>query len=929
MLAPYAITFLEEWGEDTLLVGTKENGLFRFFPRSGELEAFAPSLSGFLGKKGIQTGILLPPERSIGNAALALGTITGGVLLLDEKGELIQQVDQGNGLENDLIWDLHYDPRQGVLWVATNKGISRLDIGSRITVVPEGEGFSGRVLDLHRKAGEDEKVNPLFIATTQASYLLDQELGTPGPAPRFQEVQGTQGQCLDLLGVEGEGLLLAKEELYSVRKDGEGRWSARVEDDRYFYNMAAFPDGERFAAVRERPGLVLFEMDDGRVKEFARPMEDPIGVNSIACYETPGTDRDLIWMGSGQGVLYRVIPSADTVQGKEAWKSARVLRSDSSDGLPSGPLRVFEWKGSPLIGTLDGLYAPSSSDITDEELSFEPHELQGEVLPHDVRDILLFRSFSEGSFWVQGTGMLQRCTHREDGWHLDSLPFIRKDIGNVRAVLEDPYEDGVAWIGHDKGLARYDPSLEVKEDPEFPCLVRRVYGITGQGRGEKKRDSLLYKGSKKVASREKAIPFRRNELSFEFAAPYYQDEEGIDFRYKLEGYDENWSEWEFSVRKEYTNLHEGDYTFRVQARNLHLKRSSIGEYEFTVSPPWYRSWTAYASYGAGSIAFIFLLLRMNGRRLRAKKERLERIVEERTQEIREKKERIEEAHRDITAGLDYAQRIQEALLGSEKCIQGQFSDHFILFKPRSKVSGDFYWVREHKGHIYIAAVDCTGHGVPAAFMSILGISFLNEIMNTDELLTPGTILSRLNDRLIQELSQPEDRPMDGMDAALIRIPSFHEKGSLEARFAGANDPVYLLRKGVAGNDLKEIAGPNAPILHRSGRIKTFRYSPDGLELRGDRQQVGSADPRVREFTDIPLRLEPGDQLYLFSDGYADQFGGPKGKKFRFGPFKELLASLYERPMKEQKEALDRHFEEWKNEGDQEQIDDVLVMGIKI
>ncbi len=262
--------------------------------------------------------------------------------------------------------------------------------------------------------------------------------------------------------------------------------------------------------------------------------------------------------------------------------------------------------------------------------------------------------------------------------------------------------------------------------------------------------------------------------------------------------------------------------------------------------------------------------------------------------LKSKNEVIEEKNKEITDSINYAQRIQQALLQTEESITKSFPPHFILFKPKDIVSGDFYWALEKDNYLYISVADCTGHGVPGAFMSMLGIAFLNEINQTSEILSPATILDELRGRIIRELNQTdnEDGSKDGMDMSILRI----EKGTRKLEWAGANNPMYI----VNGEEVNEILP--------------------------DRQPV-SYSRLAKPFTNHQIELESSAMLYLFSDGFADQFGGKKGKKFKYKPYQKLLKSLQYKPTENQKDELNTAFNEWK--GDFEQIDDVCVLGLKM
>ncbi|MFH2094568.1 MAG: tetratricopeptide repeat protein [Bacteroidota bacterium] len=259
---------------------------------------------------------------------------------------------------------------------------------------------------------------------------------------------------------------------------------------------------------------------------------------------------------------------------------------------------------------------------------------------------------------------------------------------------------------------------------------------------------------------------------------------------------------------------------------------------------------------------------------------------------------ILEQKQDITDSIEYAYRIQSAIFPDPDDIRLILKDFFIFYRPRDIVSGDFYWINKKGKKIIIIAADCTGHGVPGAFMSMLGIAFLNEIVNKENITSPEAILNRLRENIIIALKQhgktAEQR--DGMDVAAIAIDTAGNR----LEFCGANNPLYLIK-----ND-------------------------DLLEIKGDKMPV-SVYYKMIPFAVQEIEILTGDIIYLFSDGFPDQFGGPQGKKFKYKPFKDLLRNISSEPMFEQKRILEYTFGRWmKSESYQyEQIDDVLVMGIKI
>lgn len=282
---------------------------------------------------------------------------------------------------------------------------------------------------------------------------------------------------------------------------------------------------------------------------------------------------------------------------------------------------------------------------------------------------------------------------------------------------------------------------------------------------------------------------------------------------------------------------------------------------------------------------------------------LEQKVEERTaevvrqkQEIEMQKLKIEVLFNHVTDSIKYAKRIQEAILPPDHLIRSLLPQSFVFYKPKDIVSGDFYWVEKINNKIFFAAVDCTGHGVPGAFMSIVGHNQLKQVISGLSEPRPAMVLDELSRGVSESLHQNYDgsTAKDGMDLSLCSID--FQKQELE--FAGAFNPLYLIRD----KELQEVKANKFPIGIFLGR-------------------------EARNFTNHKIGLQKGDMLYIFSDGYADQFGGPKGKKFMANQFRNLLLDIHLLPMEQQKEALDRTLEGWR--GAEEQVDDILVIGVRI
>ncbi|PIP54069.1 MAG: hypothetical protein COX07_07355 [Bacteroidetes bacterium CG23_combo_of_CG06-09_8_20_14_all_32_9] len=311
------------------------------------------------------------------------------------------------------------------------------------------------------------------------------------------------------------------------------------------------------------------------------------------------------------------------------------------------------------------------------------------------------------------------------------------------------------------------------------------------------------------------------------------------------------------------------------------------------------------------------------------------VIQKQKEIVVQKNKIIERRNKDITDSITYAKRIQEAILTSSEYCKQILPQHFILFKPKDIVSGDFYWAyASHNNNAIWTVADCTGHGVPGAFMSMIGSSLLNEIIIEKGITSANEILNELKSHIIKALGQTgaTGETRDGMDASLC---IWHKDTNI-LEFAGAYNPLYIVRS--VGNSPLTKGGAAACGLqgdlssHSASRYELF-------EIKADRQPVGYHPGKEDSpFTKQEIQLQTGDTVYLFSDGYADQFGGEKNKKFTYKKFKDLLVetcpgmsqqgmSLQIKTMEEQKQILDETITKWR--GEQEQVDDICVIGVRI
>jgi ligand-binding sensor domain-containing protein/serine phosphatase RsbU (regulator of sigma subunit) len=468
---------------------------------------------------------------------------------------------------------------------------------------------------------------------------------------------------------------------------------------------------------------------------------------------------------------------------------------------------------------------------------------------------------------------------------------------NQNAFFKDA--DGKLWFGTIEGITIYDPRKE---------LVNRIEPqtqITGIRLFLEKTDFNKYSDSlKDNLPVNLKLPYDKNHITFDFVGVSQTITEKVKYQFILQGFDGNWLPEGKGTSTTYSNLPPGKYTFMLKAcNNDGLWNKKPVTFSFEIIPPFWKQPWFYVTIILLFAFSIFAYVKTRERNLQRSRKRLKEEVANRTKELLEEKEKLQVAYseidlknRDITDSIHYAKRIQEAILPSDFAFKQALPDSFVFYKPKDIVSGDFYWLEKWGPQILVAAVDCTGHGVPGAFMSIVAHNLLTQTVNVLGLSKPALILNETNSQLSKKLNQDPDSATvrDGMDISICAIN--YKKLTIE--FAGANNPIWVIRN----NEIIEVSGDKFPVGAFIGE-------------------------ELQRFTHHEWEIQKDDCIYLFTDGYLDQFGGPKGKKFKNKQFQSLLLEIHQKPMTDQKEILEKRIEEW--QGDLEQIDDMLVIGIRI
>lgn len=933
-----------------LYLGLSNNCIYRF--NGKDLSPFVIKDQAYLDASYLNGGIVVDKSR------IALATLLGGCVVVDSKnGETLALVNYRAGLPDDEVYSLGVDHYSG-LWLAHGMGISRIDFSIPVTSYEHYSGLSGNVLSVV------DFQNHLYVGTSEGLYLLDEVKGykevevnvKERVARRQEKVTESESKADEATVNEHE----KKRKSFFSRLFDKISGSKAAEEKTEVLTNKKQAQSSREYMIRKRKVLTLQSVGyayrkianlEGKCRQLVAFNNELLVVSSRGIYSVTGDkakaiisgtytlfalpsgfNKDLVWIGTEKGLVEiakndgswtttTIFPTENDLPVSVAELSAKelLLTTESTvikltlNGASVANSAVVSAKGgafdSPVARTIMGrpmiitanrvyLYDKNSNTLSDDSLQFASSDIK--VL------------FTQGKVtWLKLKGEW-KCYSPRGPIENPNLPFL---------ALFDKINDIFLTTGNTLYLVNgYNEILRIV-NPEkpidsvgFSLLVKKVKDGNGDLLNLDNID----------------LNYSNNALRITIAAPSFMKEKSAEFQYQIEGMMNHWSEWSRTPVLEFPFFPSGHYKLKIRARDVLGHQSKEYDLSFRVRPPFWKSiW--FISLSTILLLFVLVIfIRVRERNLIRDKIVLEQKVRMRTQtieeqrlemenqrdalaqqneEIMQQKEEIEtqrdeiENQRDqivkqnenITKSIEYAKRIQTAAMPSKEVVEAILPEHFILFKPRDIVSGDFYWTVDHNGKTIVAVADCTGHGVPGAFMSMLGLSFLSEIVNTVGDLHPATILNELRTFIKYTLSQEgsESESKDGMDIALCVID--HDSGQLE--FAGAYNPIYIIRNGVIE------------------------------EIKGDKMPVGIHPGEKASFTNNVIPLEGITAFYLFSDGFADQFGGSEGRKFKSKNFRELIAKNHALPMSEQRLVLDAAFSKW--QGYNDQVDDVLVVGVRI
>jgi serine phosphatase RsbU (regulator of sigma subunit) len=868
---------------------------------------------GYLRQNILYEGLL------ISDSLYAFSTLDGGALVVEKKsGKVRHAINYINGLPDDEVFALGVDDNHG-LWLSHQYGLTRADLKLPVSNFSIYPGLKGNLISsiCHN--------NELYVATSEGVYYLkevknytevevlvnsevssgkpsqtvirnmpvqsqikepqktrksifsqifgkksvsqvpqvdqDQQrpLITPPeiklPEPKhfkkiagrlksinyiFKKIDGINEKCKQLVNAGNEILASTNKGLFVISQ----HIAKPVVNNRYINQISAQSEGNKYYVATSDGYLYITPDQNGRWKVLY-----PDKTFNHSIYSIVATDANTIWAGSDD-IAFRIsfingIPS----ENPETYS----IKSDFPQRY------IIDYVNDTLF-----LFTLSKVCYYDRSLdSFK--EYKKEFIRNGPRMEFVFTQPEIP--WIK----------TEDEWinisSAGSIDYndkaLLKIFGNLNSIYTD--KDNLWVVSGDNMLFRIVRNRIPSNKPDIGLFLRSI--SDAKGTFLKLSDIVFGSGD--------------NTVYFDVVAPGYLKQNSAQYQYIVDKLMPEWTKWSYSSTISMM-IKPGKYTLQVKAKDIWGNISEPKKVGFTIEAPFTQTTFFYILVLGGILIVIIGVVRFRERQLKKDKRVLETRVKERTAKIEEQKQ-------EITSSIEYASRIQMAMLPEDYHFRNSFSDYFIIFNPRDIVSGDFYWIDEDERHIYFTVADCTGHGVPGAFMSTLGISTLDEIITNNINLKANTVLNLLREKIKTSLHQTgkQGEATDGMDLAFCIL----HKNRKTLEFSGAYNSLFIFQDG------------------------QFR------EYRADRMPIGIYYGEKETFTNYEINIQKGDTIYIFSDGFADQFGGPTGSKYMKYNLKKLLSEIYDKPMTEQRTILENEFEKWK--GSNYQIDDVTILGVRI
>ncbi|MGD2034585.1 MAG: SpoIIE family protein phosphatase [Bacteroidales bacterium] len=760
--------------------------------------------------------------------------------------------------------------RSGVYWLGTTKGLLRFNHHGKVL-----KHF--RVSDFYKKTVNEiitsavyDSNGKLWLGFNSGTVLiLDTKATDPSKAVLF--TFRNSSKINSLAGSRSGNIYVCSD---------KGLTEYAVPDNDVYTRNTVRPEfrrtGEEVYTVREESRDIMWVSQKDKVlllennTENEEDQSDPLEISlPDPCFDILRAGKYIYFLQSNR-VMQLDLENRDI--------TSIHLSDSASNKIPEIHAIMDLQNDKVLLGSSEGLY---EYNVLKHVVS--PFKIDSATINTCVNSLI---EDNERTIWLSTSGNIISINKTGDNIkYLDKYDGLDQSVFSVRGAAKA--DDGeILFFGRDR-FVTFRPVQLIKND-RIPC-IEFTNAIL---RGKKETSTYCLIGADSLI----VDPEFRN-IRINFTALDFWNPDKNKYRYSFERNGKN-DKWQFLGNRNHIEFYgprTGIYSLKIMGSNSDNVWNPVPrELIVQIKAPIWKSRIAIVIYMVFIFVLFYFSVYFKTRQLRKiNKEYRER--EHIGKKIEMQKEELSVKNKNITDSINYAKRIQMALMPSQRLFSQLFPDSFILHLPKDIVSGDFYWINEVGDRIYFAAVDCTGHGVPGAFMSVIGFELFRRITETEKKKQPAEILNSLSRGFESVFSDVDNVVLrDGMDVAFCAID--HEMKVLE--FAGAFNPLYLVRDNTI------------------------------TEIKGDRFSVGVNDEgHDRSFSNHVIPLAEGDVMYIFTDGFADQFGGPEGKKYKYRRFRHLLLALHQLPMRRQREFLKRSILDWK--GSLDQVDDILVLGIKI
>ncbi len=895
--------FVLPYKKNKFLVEMGQKGLFVYDPKATDTTNILTKK--YFNKKNVSktdsfiiNNQLYIGATSINNGKYALSTILGGIAIINENGKLVNVINKQHHLLSQTVHFLYTD-NDNQLWAGLTYGLAYLEINSPFRYFDDTFGFEGSIY--HTFIND----NQLFISTNVGLFYWNKNkffsvnklktLQVFEPKsfkyPNSKKILHTVSTVMGIFKIEKNNAFqlnnISPNTLIQSKYDSNNVWITRN------YNLELYSLKDELKTLRKSYELDFIPM--------------------VLCEK----NKNNLWLLDGKNIVLFNISSQ---------KIDRFKDNNETENMEF--YATENLNNQILFLTNKGLYAYNDKiNKFVQKNSYFDNFTTG-------KKILQIEKISKNEFWLitkkNNISEIVMLKKTENKFVPQSTPFKRLPEFDYFY----PSGDSLMWIISPNAVFTFNKN-EYNLDSSINNVIIRKIVVS---------DSTIFFGSfaknDKIALKQPEnlninLEYKNNNISFYFALPYFSKSSDNKYSYKLIGSDnEQWSEWTNKNFKEFTNLHEGDYVFKVKAKNVYGIETQTSQIQFSISPPWYRTIIAYISYVLLLGFVVWLSIKLYSVRLKKENERLENLVQQRTVEINQQNEEIKtqaenlseinkllnekndevnqqneeikaiaeslkDANKKITSkntyitdSINYAKRIQSALMPSKELLNKYLKNYFIIFLPKDIISGDFYWIKKIDKYLLIAIADSTGHGVPGGFISMLGISYLNEVVRKEDVFTPAKALEQLRKIIKTSLNQTkmEDSQDDAIDMALVAI----DLNTNKLLFSGAYIPLYITR-----NQELQIF---KPVLNPIGIF-----------------------PYEKPFVNHEFKLQKNDMIYLSTDGYKDQLN-QSSERFQIKRLKSLLTVISEKSTNEQKRILIEKYNEWRLA--KTQTDDILILGFR-